>query len=167
MPEETNHDDWDDLDELDDQQDDVIKLVPVVPEEPIIFFGKEVNAVLFEMIAGIIVFGLACQAVVIWFVDDKLGFSIALWAGIMIAVLYSLHLWWSIGQYLYMGIQAQSLARRHMLFRFLAVAAAMIGAALIGSVQFLAVVLGIFSIKAGAFMQPLLTKIIRRSKVNG
>ncbi|MCL2051395.1 MAG: hypothetical protein FWG91_06690 [Lachnospiraceae bacterium] len=154
-----------DQDNIDD--DDGIIIVPVIPEEPVVFFGTEINAVLFEMIMGIIIYGLACQVIIIWFVSEKLDFSMGLWAGILIAIGYSAHLWWSIGRYLYMGTYAAGLSRKHMLFRYLIVTVMLVWAAVAGLTQFLAAVLGIFGIKAGAFMQPLLRKILKRGNLDG
>ena len=156
-------DDYDDIDDLDDD----IDIVPVIPEEPVIIFGKEINAVLFEMITGIITFGLLCQITIVWFVNPKPGFSIALWIGIAVAIGYSLHMWWSIERYLYMGVHAVSYARKYMALRYMAVAIVLALAALTNVVQLLAVFLGIMGIKAGALMQPLLRKVIKRGSVNG
>lgn len=157
----------DDIDDNIEEDDEEIHIVPVIPEEPVVFFGKEINAVLFEMMAGIILFGLICQVTVTWFIGDKLGFSLGLWVGILVAIGYSIHLWWSSGQYLYMGIYAARVAIRHMLFRYMVVALVLSGAAKIGKIPFLAVALGVVSIKAGAFAQPLLRKIIKRGNVDG
>ncbi|MCL2719609.1 MAG: hypothetical protein FWE14_12620 [Lachnospiraceae bacterium] len=148
-----------------DEEDD-IEIVPVIPEEPVIFFGKEINAVLFEMLAGIIIFGFICQITVIWFISDTLGFSLGLWLGIIIAIGYAIHMWWSIEQYLYMGAYAAGMARKHMMFRYMIVAIVLVFVAATAIVQFLAVVLGILGIKAGAFIQPFIQKIIRSGKIN-
>ena len=157
--------DYDENDDIED--DDFIDIVPVIPEEPVIIFGKEINAVLFEMISGVFVFGLICQLTVIWFIENKAGFSLGLWLGIIVAIGYTIHMWWSIGQYLYMGTHAPGLARKHMAIRYLVVAVVLCGAAVINQIEFLAVVLGVLGIKVGAFMQPLLRKVIKRGNENG
>ena len=44
------------------------------------------NTTLLEMRVGTVLFGVLCQAGVVWFVKDKAGFSIGLWLGITAAV---------------------------------------------------------------------------------
>jgi len=164
----SNNYEVDDIEEdIDDDDNDFIDIVPVIPEEPVVIFGKEINAVLFEMIAGIIVFGLTAQILIVWFLTDKLGFSLGLLLGIIVAIGYTIHMWWSIGQYLYMGTYAPGLARKHMAIRYMVVALVLGAAAMINQIEFLAVVLGVLGIKVGAFMQPLLRKVIKRGNENG
>ncbi|MCL2255027.1 MAG: hypothetical protein FWC09_11355 [Lachnospiraceae bacterium] len=148
--------DIDDLEEID--------LVIAPPEEPVVIFGKEINAVLFEMITGIIIFGLTCQLLIVWFVDDPLGFSLGLWLGIIVSVGYTGHMWWSIEQYLYMGLGAPRYAKKHVMFRYMAVCVVLILAGLVSVTFFLAAVLGMMGVKAGAFMQPFVRKLCRRSE---
>jgi hypothetical protein len=152
-------------DKYDDEDD--IDVVPVIPEEPVVFFGKEINAVLFEMVAGIIIFGFACQIAVVWFVHNMLSFSLGLWLGIILAIGYAVHMWWSIERYLYMGAYAAGMARKHMMFRYMIVAIVLVIAAAANFVEFLAVVLGILGIKAGALIQPFIRKFLRSGKTNG
>jgi len=154
-------------DDIDDDDDDFIDIVPVIPEEPVIIFGFEINAVLFEMISGVVIFGLICQMTIVWFLTDKMSFSLGLLLGIIVAVGYTIHMWWSIGQYLYMGTHAPGLARKHMAIRYMVVALVLGAAAMINQLEFLAVVLGVLGIKVGAFMQPLLRKVIKRGNENG
>jgi len=148
----------------DELTEDYIEIVPHVPEEPVIIFGKEINVVLFEVIVGIIVFGLICKLTIVWFVNDKLAYCLGIWLGIITAVIYTIHMWWSIGQYLYMGNAAARYARKNMFLRYIVVAAVLILSATTDHIQFFAVVLGIFGIKAGASMQPFLQKYFRRGK---
>jgi hypothetical protein len=133
-----------------------------LPEETVTIFGKKINAVLFEMITGIIVFGFMCQMTIVWFLKDKLGFSLGLWLGIITAVGYTIHMWWSLGQYLPMGAFAQGIARKHAALRYLVVGAILIIVAITNAVQFLAVFLGIMGVKAGAFLQPFIQSLCRR-----
>jgi hypothetical protein len=47
---------------------------------------RRINGALPGLVAGIIAYGVVVQLVGIWFVDDKLYFSIGLWFGIAVAV---------------------------------------------------------------------------------
>lgn len=125
--------------------------------------NSEVNAVLFEIIAGILITGIACQAAIVWFVTDKGGFSLGLWLGIITAVFYVISIWHSTGQYLYMGAGAGSLAKKHVMLRYFIVAVILIIAALTDKIQLLAVFLGIISVKAGTLLQPHIRKLYRKN----
>lgn len=46
---------------------------------------RRINPVLPELLTGIAVYGLVLQIVGIWFMDDKLQYSVGLWIGIAIA----------------------------------------------------------------------------------
>jgi hypothetical protein len=145
-----------------DDDEIIIKPAGETAEEEIIILGKKINAVLFEMITGTIIFGLVSQMTIVWFVKDTWGFSLGLWLGIAAAIGYIVHMWWSLGQYLYMGTRAVGIARKHTGLRYLMVLALLILVAITNAVQLLAVVLGIMGVKAGAFLQPFVQKLCRK-----
>jgi hypothetical protein len=152
--------DYDDEDELEDEDD--IEVLPAKPQKPVTILGLKINATLFDMIVGAIIFGIACQATIVWFVSDKTGFSLGLWLGIVVAIAYIIHLWWSINRYLYYEATAARAARKYFLLRYFAVAAVLIVAATTNIVQPLAVFLGIMGIKAAALLSLLVPKLMRR-----
>lgn len=47
---------------------------------------KRLNDALPGLVTGIIIYGVIIQITGVWFVDDKLGYSVGLWYGIIIAV---------------------------------------------------------------------------------
>ena len=47
---------------------------------------KRINPSLPGLIIGIMIYGLIVQLTGVWFVEDKLGYSIGLWYGIGIAI---------------------------------------------------------------------------------
>jgi hypothetical protein len=154
--------DEDDEDEI-DCEDEEIEILPPEPQKPVKILGFEINATLFDMIIGAIIFGLLCQATVVWFVSDKSKYSLGLWLGIAVAIAYIIHLWWSINHYLHFGTAAAArVARRHTLLRYLAVAAVLLVTAITNFVHLLAVFLGIMGIKAAALLSLLVPKLLRR-----
>jgi hypothetical protein len=155
--------DDDDDDEDDDEiEDEELEVLPPKPAKPVEILGLKINATLFDMIIGAIVFGLLCQTTIVWFVNDKAGFSISLWVGIAVAIAYIIHLWWSINHYINFGTAAAKVARRHILLRYSVVALVLFAAATTNIVQLLAVFLGIMGIKASALLSLLVPKLLRR-----
>ena len=149
-------------DEIDGDGDDDYAQSVHVPEEPTVIFGRKINTVLFEMYLGLLTYGLACQLSVVWFLQDKLSYSLGLWLGIVTAGAYIAHIWWSIEQYLYRGEKAAGVARGYTLIRYLAVAAVLVAATFTDSLQLFAVFLGIIGVKIAALLQPQVRKLRRR-----
>jgi hypothetical protein len=114
------------------------------------------------MIVGAIIFGLLCQATIVWFVQDKVGFSLGLWLGIVVAIAYIIHMWWSINRYIYYEATAARVAIRYLLLRYFVVAAVLAIVAITNIVQPLAVFLGIIGIKAAVLLSLLVPKLLRR-----
>jgi len=46
---------------------------------------RRINPILPGLVAGIVIYGLLIQLTGVWFVEDKIGYSIGLWYGIAIA----------------------------------------------------------------------------------
>jgi hypothetical protein len=153
---------FDDYEDEDENEEEILDAPPPKPQKPIIILGLKINATLFDMIVGAVVFGLLCQVTVVWLVNDKLGFSLGLWLGVVVAIAYIIHMWWSINRYLYYGASAAKVARKHTLLRYLAVAAVLFATTLTDIVQPLAVFLGIIGIKAAALLSLLIPKLMRR-----
>ncbi|MDR2547437.1 MAG: hypothetical protein LBC96_08055 [Lachnospiraceae bacterium] len=158
-------DDYDTEDETEAEEEDVWHEVPVVPEKPVMVFGREVNAVLFEMCMGLLAYAVICQAVIPWFTPNALSFSLGLWLGIITAYAYLFHIWWSIGRYIYMGAAAAIMARKQMALRYLVIIVILVTTAIIATLLFLGTALGLFGIKTAALMQPLVRKLRTRNEV--
>ena len=47
---------------------------------------RRINPALPGLIAGIVIFGLLVQFTGVWFVEDKIGYSIGLWYGVAIGI---------------------------------------------------------------------------------
>lgn len=59
---------------------------------------KEINESLPELLIGIVVFGLLVEFVPVWFVEDKLGYTIGVVAGVITAIVVAAHMAWSLDQ---------------------------------------------------------------------
>ncbi len=130
---------------------------------------KKIDPTLAAMIMGIPVFGLLCQLALVWFVRDKIGYSMGLWIGIILAIAYTYHLWWTIDRNLTFNAadvkSATAYSVKNSAIRYGGV---MIALGLVwylgGDTMMLSCALGIIGVKAGAYMQPLMNRIIFKNK---
>ncbi len=129
---------------------------------------SRIDRTLSEMFLGILVFGIVCQFTIVWFVPKKFFFSIGLWIGIITACLYSYHLWWSLDRNLTINADnergATAFSVRYSVIRYAMTALILAGLWLVGgNTAMLAGFLGVMGIKAGAYLQPVISHIkIRR-----
>ncbi len=128
----------------------------------------KIDSTLSDMFLGIAAFGALCQLTIVWFVSERLFFSIGLWIGIITACIYSYHLWWSLDRNLTLNADnergATAFSIRYSVIRYAMTALVLAGLWLIGgNTAMLSGFLGIMGIKAGAYLQPLISRIkIRR-----
>lgn len=123
------------------------------------------NSTLLEMWVGIVIFCTVCQLSIVWFLEDKAGFSIGLWLGGLVAMIATLHLSISLERALdydeggakkHMVIQ--NMVRYFVLIIFLAILM------ITDFANPLAAFLGVMGIKMGAYLQPLIHKVIGKMK---
>ena len=120
---------------------------------------KKIDATLLEMCLGIVLYGIVCQIVILFFSSEP-GYSIGLWIGIIMAVAGSIHMWWAIDKSLDMasGDATKTVAVQGMI-RYFALAVALSILAVSEIASWLFAFLGYMGMKAGAYMQPLIHKI--------
>lgn len=113
------------------------------------------------MWAGTILFGVLCQVSVVWFLKDKAGYGIGLWLGIVAALVTTLHLSVTLEKALDLG---EGGAKKHMVIQNLVryfVLIIFLGLLMITDfANPLAAFLGLMGVKAGAYLQPLLHRLI-------
>lgn len=113
----------------------------------------KVNRTLFELETGILIFGIIGQIFVI-FLQDKAGYSIGLWLGILIAALAAFHMWFALDKGLSLGERnAAKYIGRHSIIRYSFITVALCLIALSGIANPLSAFLGIMGLKAAAYMQ--------------
>ena len=118
-----------------------------------------INRTLFELVVGILIYGVLCQLFV-FLVKDKVGYSSGLWMGILTAILSAYHMWWTLDGAL--DLEEKSAVKKmstHNLIRYfvIAVILTLIGVTGVGNI--LAAFLGIMGIKASAYMHIITKKI--------
>ncbi|MBQ8039879.1 MAG: ATP synthase subunit I [Lachnospiraceae bacterium] len=118
------------------------------------------NETLLEMWLGTVLFGVVCQVGLVWFIKDKLGYSLGLWLGIVAALLTILHLSVSLDKALDLG---EGGAKKHMvtqnLVRYFVLIIFLVVLMITDFANPLAAFLGLMGVKAGAYLQPVLHKV--------
>lgn len=114
---------------------------------------------LIQMCLGTILFGIVSQLIFVWFVDKKGYFSLGLWLGIIVAILGAIHMQWSLEKALDMGEggSVKKMVLHNMLRYFCLIA--FLGVLMITDfANPLSAFLGVMGMKAGAYLQPLVSK---------
>lgn len=125
--------------------------------------GTNRSDTLMELMCGILVYGVVGQLVILCFLHDKIWLSIGWWIGVLCAVLGAYHMWWGLDRALDFGEKAAvKLITSYNLLRYVVIVIIM-GIVMVTEIgNPLAAVFGVFGLKAGAYMQPLIHKRKRR-----
>ena len=127
---------------------------------------KKINETVRELWLGILIWGILCQSIRVWFIKDRLGYSLGLWIGVILAGAAAYHMWWALDRGLDDEGSAQSYIRKLSLLRY-AVILIVFGVLMITEiVNPLSAFLGIMGLKAGAYLQPFLHKRLKREVKN-
>jgi hypothetical protein len=123
---------------------------------------KRINAVLPELIWGILIYGIVIQLAGVWFVSDKLRYSSGLWIGIALAVGMAIHMAVVLNDAA--DIAAEEAARKRVIFqstlRYAMVVILFFLVAYFKLGDLVTLFFGVMGLKAGAYLQPLTHKVI-------
>ncbi|MBR3607141.1 MAG: ATP synthase subunit I [Lachnospiraceae bacterium] len=117
---------------------------------------------LWELLAGILFFGILVWLILIWFLERKLYFSLGLGLGIILAVLAAFHMYWSLNKALDMGQAAVKYALSQNMVRYGVIIIAFGVLCVLDFGNPLAAFAGIMGLKAGAYLQPFTHKILSK-----
>lgn len=122
---------------------------------------RRINEALPGLVYGIILYGVVVEAVGVWFVENKLHYSIGLWYGIAIAVGMAINLATVIFDAVTLGDSEHANRRiiAKSLLRYVVVVVLFFLLGLFDIGNLLMAVLGVLGLKVSAYMQPLLHKI--------
>lgn len=127
--------------------------------------AEKIDTTLFELMIGTLPFGLLCQVIGVFFVENKLSYSLGLWIGILTAMGMAYHMWWTLNRALGAEEKAatQYLTRTNLL-RY-AVVAVILGVVMVtGFANPIATFLGIMGLKVSAYLQPFTHKCFTRRR---
>ena len=117
---------------------------------------KKINETVKEMWAGMFLWGLVCQVLPVWFIEDRMGYSLGLWIGVALAGAAAYHMWWALDKGLDDEGTAQGYIRKQGLIRY-GVIVVVFGVLMLTDVADpIAAFLGIMGLKSGAYLQPFL-----------
>lgn len=125
--------------------------------------GKERkgNDTLKELFIGIAVSGLLFQAVIVWFVKDRLSFTVGLWIGTALAAFLAWHMWRAIDRALDQGeTGAQKLMRTQFAVRYGVIIVVLGVLMCTEAANPLSAFLGVMTLKVAAYLQPVTHKAI-------
>lgn len=120
---------------------------------------KKLDETLLDMIIGIILFGMVCQIIGLFFVQDKVAYSAGLWIGTMVAIFMASHMWWALNNAMQQDTGgAEKLVRNHSLIRYGMVVLIFVLIAITKKANPLSAFLGIMGLKVAAYIQPITYK---------
>lgn len=125
---------------------------------------RRINEALPGLVAGIIGYGVVVQLAGVWFVSDKLGYSIGLWYGIAIAVGLAINIATVIFDSVAMGDSKQAHRRiiAKSVFRYVAVVILFFTLGYFRFGNLFSAFLGVLGLKMSAYLQPLWGKVSDR-----
>lgn len=121
-----------------------------------------------EILLGIVFFTAVCQLVGMWFVPNMAGYAIGLWLGGALACFCAVHMNLSLQRNLNQNGNnekaVQTTAIRSNLLRYAAVVIVFLIICITDFAEPLAAFLGIMGLKAGAYLQPLIHRILKKRR---
>lgn len=118
-----------------------------------------------ELCIGILLYGLIGEAVIFAFFDSVGSISLGWWIGIAVAVASACHMWWGLDRALSLDEQsATKLIVTYNVLRYTVIAVFMALVMIFETGDPVAAMLGVFGLKAGAYLQPLVHKVNRRGR---
>ena len=124
---------------------------------------RKINTALPGLLLGIILFGILCQVLVFFLVEDKTGYSIGLWVGVFTAVFMAFHMAVTLNTAGERDVKgAQASATRQNIFRYFIVVV-ILGILMLTEVgNPLAAFAGVMGLKVSAYMQLLFARLSHR-----
>ncbi len=120
---------------------------------------RKINTALPGLLFGIILFGILCQVVVFFLVEDKTGYSVGLWVGVFTAIFMAFHMAVTLNTAVERDVKgAQASATRQNIIRYFIVVV-ILGILMLTKVgNPLAAFAGVMGLKVSAYLQPLLAR---------
>lgn len=124
---------------------------------------RQLNESLPELLFGILISGILFEVIIIWFVKEKMQFSLGLLVGMFLAGFMAWHMAFALSKAMKHSEEvATTQAQKYHVIRYLIVISIVIGVVLSKAVNPLAVFLGIMTLKVSAYLEPFTNKLFRR-----
>ena len=127
---------------------------------------RRINDALPGLVAGIILYAAVVQLAGVWFVRDKLGYSVGLWFGAFVAVGLAINIATVILDSVTLdgGRRAEMRIIVKSVLRYLVVAALFLLFGYLKLGNLFTAFIGVLGLKISAYMQPLFEKLGKRAK---
>ncbi len=123
---------------------------------------RKYNRTLLEMHMGSVFYGIVCQIVGFFFVEDQGEYTLSLWFGIVFATISTIHLYRSIDRALDYEDQAAKMMTSSYFVRYAMVIVVMLLASMTEILNPLVIFLGYMSMKVTALIQPFTHKLCNK-----
>lgn len=122
---------------------------------------KKLNITVKELMLGIFIYFVVALAVGLIFAKARLMFALGLLLGCLVACILSIHMYYTLDKGLSMDPDsATKYIRNQSFLRLFFMLLALFAGRVLGNWSFIAVIVGIFSLKISAFFQPFINKYI-------
>ncbi len=126
--------------------------------------GTNNNETLKEMLCGMLVYGVIGQ-IVIWLFIKGTGVSLGWWIGVLTAIACGYQMWWGLDRALDLSeSEASKKMITYSMLRYAAIVVIMATVMITEIANPLAAVFGVFALKAGAYLQPLMHNFYRKRR---
>ncbi len=125
---------------------------------------RRINEILPELIAEILVYGVIIQLTGVWFVEDKLRYSVGLWIGIAIAMGMAIHMAVVILDSMDMAIEKKARVRTTIfsMLRYVVVVLLFVIVIYFKLGNIITMFIGVMGLKAAAYLQPFAHKLLEK-----
>lgn len=123
---------------------------------------KQINRALLELWIGIFFVGLVLQFSGMWFAENKVLYTVALWIGIVLALVTVVHMYRTLDRALDLGAGAQKAVTVANMVRYACIVIVFVIVLLSKVLNPLITFLGIMSLKVAAYLQPFTHKICNK-----
>lgn len=128
---------------------------------------KKIDETLLGLLVGIVAFAVVSQLIGVFFVKSILKYTIGLWIGIILALGCAYHMWWSLDKNLTINADneggARAFAIKQSMIRYAVILLVFLGVCLTDFAYPLSAFLGIMGLKVGAYMQPVINRLLHKS----
>ncbi len=123
---------------------------------------KKINRALVELWIGILFTGLVFQLVGMWFAENKCLYTVALWIGIVLALVTVVHMYRTLDRALDLGAGAQKAVTVANMIRYAVIVIVFLIVLMTKVLNPLITFLGIMSLKVAAYLQPFTHKLCNK-----
>ncbi len=123
---------------------------------------KQAKETFFDLMIGIIIYGIAAEVIGLIIVENKLSYGLGVFYGVLLSAGLAWHMFQGVDKTLdFDGKRARNYAYKMSMIRYGIMAAAVVVAFLLSQYMSLAgVVIGMLALKLAAYMQPLIHKML-------